>query len=287
MLLVNGAAGIATGFSTTVPPCHPVRVCEHVRAALLALTPPPALTMHVAGFTGAVECGPARYSTRARVRAVELRGKRAAHVVDELPVGTWTETYKAALDALVDAKRATRYANESTDVAVKFTVFGARREDLECVRHVSTRNMHALDAEGVLRLWATAEEVVAYFCLRRMPLYTARRSAELERAAREAAEKRATLRFVTLVVEGGAAALFRLAGAELAAELERHGFEPATHDAILSVPMRACTAERRAALARQIAELEAEHGRLLGTTDVEMWLAELAALEAHLRLQHA
>ena len=283
-LLVNGASGIATGFSTTVPPCHPLRVCEHVRAALLSLAPAAPLTMHVVGYTGDVECEPTRYTTRARVTCVEARGKpgkRLAYVVDELPVGTWTENYKSSLDALVDAKVATRYTNESTDVGVKFTVYGAPRERLEAARHVSTRNMHALDADGALRRWESAEEIVAYFCQRRLPLFAARRGAELDRLEREAREKRAMLRFVGLVVEGNAAHLFH-AGADLSRELEWLGFEATAHDALLSVPLRACTAERRAALARQIAELDAEHERLLATTDVELWLAELTALEAQL-----
>ena len=280
MLLVNGASGIATGFSTTVPPCHPRRVCEHVRAALLSLAPPAPLTMHVVGYTGDVACEPTRYTTRARVTCVEARGKRPAHVVDELPVGTWTEAYKSSLDALVDAKLATKYTNDSTDVGVKFTVFGARREDLEAARHVSTRNMHALDADGALRRWESAEEIVGYFCQRRLPVFAARRQAELERVEREAREKRAMLRFVGLVVEGEAAALFR--GSDVKRELERLGFDDATtHDALLAVPLRACTAERRAALARQIAELDAEHERLSGMTDVGMWLAELTTLEAY------
>jgi DNA topoisomerase-2 len=282
MLLVNGASGIATGFSTMVPPHHPLRVIEHVRAALRALEPPSPLRMFVVGYKGEVECEATRYTTRARVTDVVVRGKRQAHVVDELPVGTWTEVYKSALDALVDAKRATRYANDSTDVDVKFTVFGARREDLEASRHVSTRNMHALDERGVLRRWESAEEVVAYFCQHRLPLFTRRRESELARVANESTEKRAMMRFVGLVVEGGATALFRLAPAELTLELERLGFEATSHDALLSVPLRACTAERRAALARQIGDLEAEHARLLATTDVAMWLDELGALEAHL-----
>jgi DNA topoisomerase-2 len=282
MLLVNGASGIATGFSTMVPPHHPLRVIEHVRAALRALEPPSPLRMFVVGYKGEVGCEPTRYTTRARVTDVEVRGKRQAHVIDELPVGTWTEVYKSALDALVDAKRATRYANDSTDVDVKFTVFGARREDLEASRHVSTRNMHALDERGVLRRWESAEEVVAYFCQHRLPLFTRRRESELARVASESTEKRAMMRFVGLVVEGGATALFRLAPAELTLELERLGFEATSHDALLSVPLRACTAERRAALARQIGDLEAEHARLVATTDVAMWLDELGALEAHL-----
>ena len=282
MLLVNGASGIATGFSTTVPPHHPLRVIEHVRAALLSLEPPPPLQMFVVGYTGEVACEPTRYTTRARVSAVEVRGKRQAHVVEELPVGTWTESYKSSLDALVDAKRATKYANDSTDVDVKFTVFGARREDLEAARHVSTRNMHALDERGVLCRWESAAQIVGYFCQHRLPLYARRRAAELQRVATETSERRTMMRFVGLVVEGGAAALFRLASAELTLELERLGFERASHDAMLSVPLRACTAERRAALAKQIDGLEEEHARLVETTDVAMWLDELRALERHL-----
>ncbi len=275
-VLVNGAAGIATGFSTRIPPHDPRLVCAHVRAALLGAAPPPALRMHVAGYTGAVGAEPSRYTTETTVTP----GARGAHVVTELPVGVWTDAYKEHLQGLVDAKRATRFGNESTDVRVRFVVSGARAEDLRLVKYEGTRNMHALDADGVLRRWGSAEEIVGYYCAWRRGFYRARREALLAQASAGLAQRRAMERFVELVVGGGAAALF--AAEDVAAFLEERGFERAEHDALLAAPVRSCTAERRRQLLAQIAALEAEHARLEETTETAMWLADLDALEAAL-----
>jgi len=104
LLLVNGAEGIGTGWSTSVPPHHPRAVLLATRTLVLArdaaadLEP---LTPWWRGFRGTVERDAATTTsmTKVRTRGVFTRSADDARAVQitELPVGRWTEAYKTWL----------------------------------------------------------------------------------------------------------------------------------------------------------------------------------------------
>ena len=276
-ILVNGASGIATGFSTTVPPHDPRAVVAAVRAAVLRssdvgrepetpLENPPVLHMHVRGFTGSVGVEPARYTTET---TVETYGR--GHVVTELPVGVWTEAYKETLEKLVEMKRARSFVDESTDTAVRFVVAGSTAAALRVTRHVSRKNMHALDASGALRLWESAEQIVAYFVEHRAPFYERRHEARAAKLEAEIERRTRTLRVCERVAAGDVSVL------------EDAGLDgPDGHAEELDVPLRACTPARRAALAKQIETLRADLARHVASKPTDAWIADLDALDREL-----
>jgi DNA topoisomerase-2 len=267
-LLVNGCVGIATGFSTTVP-MHDVRdICARMREYIVDRTQGSPLAMRVTGYTGVVTREAGRYTTSTVVTRAAAKG---AYVVSELPVGVWTDAYKARLDALIDKKAVTKYTNESTDVAVRFVVHTAEPAKLAMSKHTSTANMHALDSDGALVLW-TVEAIVEYFCAFRAPFY-AQRKASIARALRDEIEKKqGTLRFIELVLSGGATAIFLAADA--AEAIKARGFR----EDVLDTPLRACTQERRARLERDLAALQVALERHEAVAPVDTWLAEIDAL---------
>lgn len=300
-ILVNGASGIATGFSTTVPPHDPRAVVAAVRAAVLrspssggtggpesaGTTGPSAqLHMHVRGFTGTVGVEAARYTTETTVETV-ARG----HVVTELPVGVWTEAYKETLEKLVEMKRARSFVDESTDTEVRFVVTGSTAAALRVTRHVSRRNMHALDASGALRLWESAEQIVDYFVEHRAPFYARRHEARAAKLEDTIARRVRTLRVCERVASGDVSVL-------LGGTNGPHGPNgtngppgpdgspngtsgaPGLEDDELDVPLRACTPARRAALAAQIETLREELALHIASSPTDAWIADLDALDA-------
>ena len=271
-LLVNGCVGIATGFSTTVP-MHDVRdVCARLREYIVDRTQGSPLAMRVAGYTGAVAREAGRYTTSTVVTRAAAKG---VHVVSELPVGVWTDAYKARLDALIDKKVVTKYTNESTDVAVKFVVHTAEPAKLAMSKHTSTVNMHALDSDGALRLW-TVESIIEYFCAFRAPFYEQRKSSIARALGEEIEKKRGTVRFIELVLSGGANEIF--AADDAVHAIRARGFR----EDVLDTPLRACTQERRARLERDLAALTVALERHEAVAPVDTWLAEIDALRAHL-----
>jgi hypothetical protein len=242
--------------------------------------------MHVRGFTGTVGVEAARYTTETTVETV-ARG----HVVTELPVGVWTEAYKETLEKLVEMKRARSFVDESTDTEVRFVVTGSTAAALRVTRHVSRRNMHALDASGALRLWESAEQIVDYFVEHRAPFYARRHEARAAKLEDTIARRVRTLRVCERVASGDVSVL-------LGGTNGPHGPNgtngppgpdgspngtsgaPGLEDDELDVPLRACTPARRAALAAQIETLREELALHIASSPTDAWIADLDALDA-------
>jgi DNA topoisomerase-2 len=273
-ILVNGASGIATGFSTTVPPHDPRAVVAAVRAAVLRRdTESAPLHMHVRGFTGTVGVEAARYTTETTVEAV-ARG----HVVTELPVGVWTEAYKETLEKLVEMKRARSFVDESTDTAVRFVVAGSTAAALRVTRHVSRKNMHALDASGALRLWESAEQIVEYFVEHRAPFYARRHEARAAKLEADIERRVRTLRVCERVASGDVSVFADNTGADP----ENNNGPSGAKEDWLDVPLRACTPARRAALANQIETLRELLASHVASSPTDAWIADLDALDREL-----
>ena len=92
VLLLNGAAGIGTGWSTLVPRCHPVQVLDNVVACLEG-RPMALLLPWSPGFHGTVE--PTKVGANGEVLRVLSRG--VAEVVDEYLTRTRTLTLSPTL----------------------------------------------------------------------------------------------------------------------------------------------------------------------------------------------
>ncbi|AEQ32844.1 DNA topoisomerase 2 [Acanthamoeba polyphaga mimivirus] len=98
MILVNGTEGIGTGYSTKIAPCNPRDIYDNI---LRILNDEKTKTMKpwYRHFTGTIEkIDNNKYVSRAKY---EIIGNDTIHITD-LPIGTWTDNYKAFLDNLID-----------------------------------------------------------------------------------------------------------------------------------------------------------------------------------------
>ena len=324
MVLVNGAKGIGTGWSTDVPPHNPVDVIARVRGWIAAsggadesdgsggddvAEPPPALEPWFRGFRGVVERVDAQtFLTRGRC---QLEGGRQVRVT-ELPIGLWTEAYKASLEKLIAKGRLgiVDFEDRSTHTRVDILLMFETAERLEALRPredpdgfqrklglVSKKrcgytNMHLFAADGRIRKFGSAAEIVGDFCAARLGLYRRRHAHELAIlvAKRDLADEKR--RFVEEVV-AGTITLRDKPIADLETELEARGYDPAKGPPpatgagrfrhLHGMPLSALTRERIGALRDECVAAETARAELEGTTPVEVWTRELDALEAAYR----
>jgi DNA topoisomerase II len=122
MLLVNGAAGVGTGWSTSVPRYNPRDVVAVVRARLVggpAGACPP-LKPWYRGFRGVIVqhgADPSLFFTRG---VATYDAASATVTITELPVGRWTATYKQWLTAgLLATAEAARKGPEEAPAGAK------------------------------------------------------------------------------------------------------------------------------------------------------------------------
>jgi DNA topoisomerase-2 len=294
IVLVNGAAGISTGYSTSVPSFDPADVVANVER-FLRDEPFQPMTPWYRGFTGTVELlGDDKFVVSGVARADGGGGGGAAHrafLVTELPVGG--KSFSDYADWLQDEKSPVKLLeNRSTDTSCHFKVEFASAEAaaeaeakglLEVLKLKVTgslRNMHLFDERGTIKKYASVLDVMAEWCASRAGVYERRRAHQLERLAVRAALLRSKLAFIGAVV-GGEVDFRGTTEPALLELFERCGYARADGDGyghLLNLTARSFTADRVQALEREALGVESET-RLLETQSArDLWRADLKAL---------
>jgi DNA topoisomerase-2 len=96
MILVNGSAGIGTGFSTFIPSFNPLDVINNIKLMIGGKAPREILPWY-RGFKGAVQkIDNVTYKTYGNYEEINVNSIR----ITELPIGIWTDNYKEFLHSL-------------------------------------------------------------------------------------------------------------------------------------------------------------------------------------------
>lgn len=326
VLLVNGALGIGTGFSTEVPPHNPVEIVAALRSRLagtVADLTETALTPWWDGFRGPVTMTADRRKVLTRGLYEFLDDDTNRVRITELPVGVWTKDYKAFLEELAagegapapraakggagaggsDAGSSTRlvksFQEAYNDVDVEFIVtldpeyyheartFPAEFEKkFRLVNSTSLNNMVAFDADGHIRRFASAGEILETFYVKRIGGYVARKANELARMDAEIVELDARVRFVRAVVAGTLvvanaeddallAGLKALALPPLSAAASEDSNSLKAYEYLLRMRVDRLKAAAVAELEAQLAAARAERDTLAAKSAEDLWLADL------------
>jgi DNA topoisomerase-2 len=301
MLLVNGAVGIGTGFSTEILAHNPRDLVAAIRQRLIGTITDLEETKIAPwwdGFRGPVTMAADGKKVFTRGIYEFLTDDTNRVRITELPVGVWTKDYKAFLEEMVagegrgataggsDAASSTRlvksFQEAYNDVDVEFLVtldpeyfheartFPAEFEKrFKLVNSTTTTNMVAFDCDGHIRRFASVGEILETFYVKRLGGYVARKANELARMDAEIVELDARVRFVKAVVTGSLV-VANAEDAALLAGLKGHSLPP------LSVPdepdnLRAYEYLLRMRVDRlkaaAVAELEDELAALRGERD--------------------
>ena len=222
-LVINGALGIGTGFSTNIPPHNPSDVISLLRDRLsmkrhtlagLILQP----WWH--GYTGTIH--------RTTETAWVTKGKaewddaKRSITITELPVGTWTKDYKTYLDTLCtgDKEKGIKPVLESfddlyNDTEVKFVLYlesdtyyemrtdaPAAEKMLQLSSTWHTTNMVCFSPEMKIKRYATVGDMMEDYYGVRLTGYATRKDLEVRRLERDVREFDAKARFLQAVLDG-------------------------------------------------------------------------------------
>ena len=184
MILINGALGIGTGFSTKIPSYDPKEIISIVRNKIHDSTytleddPIP----YYRGFKGYVEkIGEHKYQTNG-VYEVTPDGKRV--IVHELPIGTWNEDYLIFLEKLVSEKNSALkdYNDKSTDKDVLIELVLAKPiKDIriptifKLQTTISTTNMNLFNHHEQLVPYKKIDHIINDFMEIRLETYQKRK----------------------------------------------------------------------------------------------------------------
>ncbi len=183
MILINGACGIGTGFSSDIPCFNP----EDIKNRLMELVEDEdaeieELTPWYSGFKGTIEkIEENKWLTHGIYNVSESKIN-----ITELPIGTWTDDYKSFLDKLESENTIYSYINNSSETEVSFTVKIPNetlllwKEDrilekkLKLTSYLSAKNMHVFNEKNQIVKMESPEEIIYHFWMIRNEYYIKR-----------------------------------------------------------------------------------------------------------------
>lgn len=297
MLLVNGGCGIGTGWSTSIPAYNPKDVIDNCRR-MIAGNAPQSMVPWYNGFEGHVQ---------ATSDKIVFRGAwnwKSANTlfVYELPIGTWTNDYKEKMERCVEGygefKKGDLLSMSSnhTDTTISFT-FKMSSSCAEKMRasddllikafrlesSIKLTNMHAFNIEGVMKRYASPQDIMEEFFPVRLALYHKRKDHLLHQLEKEWSVLKNKVRFLELVISHEFTFQERRK-AVLMQDLEQRSFAKhnGSYDYLLNQPLWNLTSEKLTSLRQQKTGCEEKLRDMRQKRAEDMWLEDLSAIEAKL-----
>jgi DNA topoisomerase-2 len=311
LLLVNGALGIGTGYSTTIPPYNPADLVKALREKLAGRPTPTGLTPWWFGFKGQViKTTEHTYLTKGLYEFVD----EEAHIIriKELPVGCWTKDYKEFLEEMVikqeEEKAAAKKAGTPRLTHLKSFEEAYNDIDVDFILHMEpdgyheakrypeefekrfkltttfkTSNLVGFDVTGKIKKYNTIQDILDTFYTTRLDGYVRRKAYQLEELARQLVELNAKYVFVCAIVEkrlvvmnvSDEELLTGLIGLKLPPLSEGEGLKGFEY--LLRMRIDRLKASSVAELAAEVADVTATRDRLEATPPETIWFSELDA----------
>lgn len=322
-ILINGCTvGIGTGWSCSVPCYNPLDLIasvkvwmEHDGEVLIkdgdtTVSLLPEISPWYRGHTGEIEkTGDSRYTSWGRV--VEEKNTK---VVDELPIGLWTDNFKEFLEGLQEEKVIKSHKNYSTPKNVRFVIKEERdgivcnNENLKLHKYIYTSNMVLFDENGRIKKYENTDEIIDSFCRVRLVYYVKRKKHLIDKMERDISMMGNKKRFLEEVMSGDVK-LFDDSGkkrksrktADIIKELEERGYDKDTkvvhndenddedddeketkgggYDYLLRLQFRSITEERINKLKNDIASKIQTRDALAKKTEKDLWTDDLDEFE--------
>ncbi|XP_058196759.1 DNA topoisomerase 2-like isoform X1 [Rhododendron vialii] len=317
MVLVNGAEGIGTGWSTYIPNYNPRNIISNVRK-MLDGKPMEPMDPWYRGFRGTIEKttqkgSGASYTVTGIIEEVNKTIVR----ITELPVRKSTEEYKQFLDSIMktsskknelfikDFKEYNDDTNVDFEISLSEKTLSAAKEEglakkFKLTTTISTSNMHLFDPKGVLKKYETPEEILEEFFHLRLEFYGKRKEVLLNVLQSELLKLENKVRFIEGVVDGDIIVTNRKR-ADLFFELKQKGFAQFQtkiielgvsggtegngengYDYLVSIPIGTLILEKVRELRAERDKINGEVDDLKKATPMSLWTKDLDALEKEL-----
>ena len=287
MILVNGAMGIGTGWSSSIPCHNPIDIIAAIRAWLKSPADPklPVISPWYRGFTGEISpAGPNKFTSK----GIMTNGsEKDTVVITEIPIGVWTNKYKEFLEDLISEKKLKSMKNYSTPTTVKFVVKQHQSTGMLCTNtnmklsaNICLTNMVAFDEFQQIKKYETVNDILIGFCETRFKGYEKRKQHQLRALTDVAKLTGQKLKFIKSVISKELV-IFDTPEASIIERMKNMGFEmiDESFNHLLNISVRSFTAERVIALTRELDDLDISKRKIEQTSPSEMRLTDLKALE--------
>jgi len=315
MILVNGGKGIGTGFSYEGLSYNVNSIIEYIRCKLKVKEFKGDIKPYYEGFKGdIIEKEEKKYGRMYKKYLVKGKYEIISHdtvKITELPVGTWTEPYKAFLEKLMEDKDSKgkkkkpivkSYNDSCTDTMIEFTVklhmgvlpnLVSKKVDNNITKFEkvfglttskSTSNMYLFDEEQKLRKYHTVYDIIDKYYPIRYKTYELRKEHLIKQLERELVLLTNRAKFIhEQIVEPPTIVLRKKKKEQVIIMLKEKGYDIIDGDEdykyLRTMTIDSVEEENYEKLLKLKGEKEADLTKIKETTIEQMWLRELKTLE--------
>jgi len=298
LVLVNGAQGIGTGWSTDVPNYDPREIIANLRLFIKKQKMKPMRPWY-RGFSGVIKpAGKGKYEVTGVCEATD-KGIE----ITELPLKKWTQDYKEFLQTMLPgsdkpSKMQVQDVREyHTENKVHFvvkmndeTMAAAKQQGIvkamKLEGSISETNMVLFDHQGCIKRYKNALEIIEEFAGVRWKYYEIRKKYLIDKLTLERNLLSNRARFIGMIVTGKLIVNNRKKD-DLVKDLTGKRFDKfgdtnaprSGFEYLLIMQIASLTKERKLELERMLAEKTKELDILKKTTISQMWEADLSRLE--------
>jgi DNA topoisomerase-2 len=235
MVLVNGAEGIGTGWSTSIPNFNPIEIIERLKELINGASIDELQNLHpyYRGYKGTIEASK-KEGTYNVIGTYEIIDSSKIRIT-EIPLHKSTQAYKEFLESLVQNETILDFEAHHTDSLVDFLVTVPEKMNLEkcdpseivkffkLSSTISTTNMVLFNSQSMLKKYDSINDLILEFYEKRLDLYHKRKDFMVNQLKSVVLKLRNKARFIKYVVDGKIV-ISKRKKAEILGDLQSHGF---------------------------------------------------------------
>jgi len=285
MILINGAQGIGTGFSTFIPNYNLNDIINWFTDKL-ENKKPKKLHPKYNNFIGNIFF----YDDTTYISSGIYKIDKDKIIVTELPVKLWTSVYKEELEDMMEEGLIKSYINYSSDVNVHFEI---KPTDMEYINKLETEidehglnglakflklyktlkisNMTLYDENLKLKTYNSVEEICESFYKMRLPYYQKRKDLLLDKMKNEIDNIENQIKFILLVRSNNK--IFKMEEKAILNLLIKNKINNGPE--LINMSFKLFTIEYLTKLENKIKDLKSNQNILKSKTDKELWLMDL------------
>ena len=296
LVLVNGAKGIGTGFSTTIPNYNPKEIINNL-LRLLDGQKLKSMIPYYNNFTGSIK--KVDKNTFNIEGVYKITGDKL--IITELPIGEWTTNYKEFLEKLLDIESSKKtksflgYKDKNTDEKVYFELSFAKGylstakniiKNFHLQKSIKLTNMHLYCVNGNIKKYNTINDIIQDFYTERLNIYEKRREYILKQLKYQLDILSYKVKFILMVVQKQLKINNRKKDI-IEKDLVNNKFpkfgknindENKTYDYLLGMPIYSLTYEKIEELKNQMKNKDIEYNQLNNKKSIDLWKEELQNL---------
>jgi DNA topoisomerase-2 len=298
IILINGAEGIGTGFSTFIPNYNPVDIINWLTNKLEGKTNKMKLVPWYKDFKGKI----IKYDDNTWISSGILsidENKNEIHIT-ELPIKLWTNDYKEFLEELIYEKKDSlfkSYTNMSSDISIHFILkfdsqqFNTINNMLNTIdsdnlsqlykylrlnKTIKQSNMNLYNDKYQIKSYKSPDEILEEFYNWRLGFYDKRKELMIKKFKDEISHLNNQIKFIELVIDSDSK-LFKLDDKQMILFLEKNKISKVSdsYDYLTSMTFKQLTKANLDKLETKLSSVKSEVKKLEQLSNKDLWFKDL------------